>query len=390
MLKFTSQLDALNKVYEEERKKANTLPHRQRDLEWVILNLQLGPFASRAHEVLDRHRAEMPPLEEQTAGDRIWRLALQRMDLRQYTAEEGIAEAAVDSEDPTSPEASRRYIRFNPNEPEPDIREMLDQDGAWFQALNAGLGLSGWGCSVFDHKTSTIYDPAQWRQILQEAQAVGEDSDEEDDLYRGGPGIVSAVCIRDHWEEMSDDEREWCMDIICSEVKRKGDHWNESARIQEDSMSVDRRCACVMPFLLGKSLSEAQRACVRQMLVLALTHAVDEVRWYAASGIGRYLWAIDRELAIRCVNVLATEAMLVQDEADADSKRPRPDMFSHGRSIDDIKAEFAPVVRECFDKEDGISYDAYRKFDSTRGGWRRGQQADHSNLEPSTDRACGN
>ena len=367
ILEFISQLDALNKVYEEERKKANTRPHRQRDLERVIVNLQLGPFASRVHEILDRHRSEMPPLEEQNEVDRIWRLALHRMDLRQYTVAEHIAEAPVDSEDLVSSEDSRKYIRLDPNEPEPDIKEMVEQNASWLQAINARLGLSGWGRSVFDRETSTIYDPAQWRQILQEAQAVGEDSDEEDDLYRGGPGIVSAVCIRDHWEEMSDDEREWCVDIICSEVERKGDHWNKSARIQGDSMSVDRRCAYVMPLLLGKSLSEAQRACVRQMLVLALTHAIDEVRWYAASGIGRYLWAIDRELAIRCVNTLATEAMLVQDEVDADSKRPRPDKFSHGRPIDDIKAEFAPVVRERFDKEDGISDDAHRKFDSTRG-----------------------
>ena len=366
MLGFISQLDVSNKAYEEERKKANARPHRQRDLEQVIVNLQRGPFASRVHELLDRYRSEMPPLEEQNETDRIWRLALHRMDLRQYTVTEHIAEAPVDSEGLISSEDSRKYIRLDPNEPEPDVKEMVEQNASWLQAINARVGLSEWGRSVFDQKTSTIYDPAQWRQILQEAQAVGEDSDEEDDLYRGGPGIVSAVCIRDHWEEMSDDEREWCVDIICSEVKRKGDHWNKSARIQEDSMSVDRRCAYVMPLLLGKSLSEAQRACVRQMLVLALTHAVDEVRWYAASGIGRYLWAIDRELAIRCVNVLATEAMLVQDEVDADSKRPRPDRFSHGRPIDDIKAEFAPVVRECFDKEDGISDDAHRKFDSTR------------------------
>ena len=367
VLGFTSQLDTLNKSYEEERKKANTLPHRQRDLEWVSLYLQWGPFASRVHELLDRHRSEMPPLEEQNEVDRIWRLALHRMDLRQHTVTEHIAEAPVDSEGLISSEDSRKYIRLDPNEPEPDVKEMVEQNASRLQAINARVGLSGWGRSVFDHETSTIYDPAQWRQILQEAQVVGEDSDEEDDLYRGGPGIVSAVCIRDHWEEMSDDEREWCVDSICSEVKRKGDHWNKSARIQEDSMSVDRRCAYVMPLLLGKSLSEAQRACVRQMLVLALTHAIDEVRWYAASGIGRYLWAIDWELAIRCVNTLATEAMLVQDEVDADSKRPRPDKFSHGRPIDDIKAEFAPVVRERFDKEDGISDDAHRKFDSTRG-----------------------
>ena len=126
------------------------------------------------------------------------------------------------------------------------------------------------------------------------------------------PGIVAAVCVRDHWEEMSDDERNWCVNIICSEVEREGDHWDERVRIQRNSTSADRPCACVLPLLLGKSLSKTQRSRVHQMLVLALTHAIDEVRWYVASGIGVYLWTIDRELALRCANVLATEAMLVQ------------------------------------------------------------------------------
>ena len=362
------QLDARNKIYEEERKKADARPHRKRGLECAILNLQLGPFALRVLEILDGFRADMPPLEEQDDDDRVWRLALQRMDLRQYTASEHIAQTPVNSEDLVSSEESRKYIRLDPSEPEPDVKEMVEQNASWVQAIDARLGPLQWGHSIFDGETSTTYDPAQWQQKLQEAQAIGEDSDDEDDLYRGGPGIVSAVCIRDHWEEMSGDEREWCVNIICSEVKRKGDHWNESARIQGDSMSIDRRCAYVMPLLLGKSLSEDQRDCVRQVLVLALTHAVDEVRRYAASGIGKYLWTIDRALALRCVNALATEAMLVQveAEAEADSNRPRPDEFSHGRPICDIKAEFAHVVRERFDKEDGISDDAHRKFDSTR------------------------
>ncbi len=361
------QLDARNRIYEEERKKADARPHRKRDLECAIVDLQLGPLMPRVHEILDRHRAEMLPPEEQNEDDQVWRLALHRMDLRQYRVTEDVAEATVDSEDSASPEDSRRYIHFNLNEPEPDIREMLEQDGAWLQSLNAGLGLLEWGHSIFGHEKTAMYDPAQWKQRLLEAQAVGEDSGEEFDLYRGGPGFVAAVCVRDHWEEMSDDERDWCMGVVCSEVRRESDNWNEFERVQRFDRSPDRPCALVLPLLMEKSLSEAQRACVRQMLVIALTHAIDEVRWYAVSGIGRYLWKIDRALALRCVNALATEAMLVQDEVDADSKRPRPDEFSHGRPIDDIKAEFAHVVRERFDKEDGISDDVHRKFDSTRG-----------------------
>ena len=45
MLEMLPQLLAENKVYEEERKEANRLPHRSQDLESAIANLQLGPFA---------------------------------------------------------------------------------------------------------------------------------------------------------------------------------------------------------------------------------------------------------------------------------------------------------------------------------------------------------
>ena len=141
-----SQLNAIDEIYGEERKRADARPHRKSDLECAIIDLQrLGPLMPRVHEILDRHRAEMPPPEEQDDNDRVWRLALHRMDLRQYTSEEDTAKAAADSEDSDSPEDSRRYIRFNLNEPAPDIREMLKQGGARLQALNTPLGLLGWG-----------------------------------------------------------------------------------------------------------------------------------------------------------------------------------------------------------------------------------------------------
>ena len=86
------QLNARNEIYKEERKKADALPHRKRDLENAIVNLQLGPLMPRVHEILDRYRAEMLPPQEQDDNDRVWRLALHRMDLRQYKVAEDITE----------------------------------------------------------------------------------------------------------------------------------------------------------------------------------------------------------------------------------------------------------------------------------------------------------
>lgn len=364
MFSLMPRLNAWDEVYEEERKEADALRHRSHDLETAIANLQLGPLGPRVYEILDRHRAKMPPVDEQDEDDHIWRLAMHRMDLRRYTVAEDATETPVAPEGRTSPEDGRQYVRLDLRAPEPDIKDMVDQSAAQFQAVNARLGLLMWGLKVFGYEEGTTYDPAQWRQRLQEARTAGvwDGSGEEHDLGRDGLGFVAAVCVRDHWEEMSGDERDWCVNVICSEVERNADNWNHLARVQRGGMEADRPCAWVLPLLLGKPLDEASRSRVRQLLVVALTHAIDEVRWYAALGVGRHLWWIDRELVLRCVNALATEATLVQQAADAEVNRPCHDR----RHIDDIEAEVASVVRRRFFEPDGISADAHRTFDPTR------------------------
>ena len=62
-----------HEVYAEERKHADALPHRQRDLETAVADLQLGPLASRVHALLDNHLAALPPKIQQDEGDRLWR-----------------------------------------------------------------------------------------------------------------------------------------------------------------------------------------------------------------------------------------------------------------------------------------------------------------------------
>lgn len=357
------QLDARNRVYDAERKGADALPHRRHDLETAIANLQLEPLGPRVHQILDRHRAEMPPVEEQDEDNRRWRLAMHRMDLRQYTVAEDTAEAPVAPEDRTSPQDGRQYVRLNLKAPEPDVKEMVDQSATQLQAMNARLGLLMWGLKVFRHEEGTTYDPAQWRQRLLEARTAGvwDSSGEEHDLGRGGPGFVAAVCVHDHWDEMSADERDWCVGVVCSEVEREGDHWNQLARVQRGGMSADRPCAWVLPLLLGKSLDDAQGSRVRQVLVTALTHAIDEVRWHAAVGVGRHLWAMDPGLALRCVNALATEAALVQQAANAEISRS----YEKRRQLDEIEAEAAALVRRRFFEAEAIADDAYQAMDPT-------------------------
>ena len=54
---------------------ANGLPHRSRDLEATIANLQLGPFAPRVHAILDRRIRD----DLQDLGHRVNRKKVRRL-----------------------------------------------------------------------------------------------------------------------------------------------------------------------------------------------------------------------------------------------------------------------------------------------------------------------
>ncbi|WP_434047590.1 MULTISPECIES: nSTAND1 domain-containing NTPase [Sorangium] len=357
-------------IYEHERATADARPHRKCDLELAVLNLQLGPLAVRVQEVLDRHRAALPAPERQDEGDRVWRLALHRMDARRYKATEHTPpEPSADGE--SEPTTKPGFVRLDLDVPESDVKEMVDRASAHLEDMNARSTLYMWATKVFEREPGD-YDPAQWQQRLEEAIAAAKrEPDGEFDWGRGGPGLVAAVCVRDHWNEMTSAHRDWCVDTVCSEVE-KSDQWHHLARVQRNLMSADRACATVIPLLAGKHLDESRSERARKGLVLALTHAVDEVRAHAAAGIGWHLWPIDRDLALRCVRALAAEAMLVQQTFDADrsrqsKRRSRLEKPSgeEWRSTEEIEAEAASSIRAHFFIDGGVAEDADKKLDST-------------------------
>lgn len=354
------QLLVENKIYEDERKEANGLPHRTRDLEAAIGGLQLGPLAPRVHRILDGHLKALPPNSAQEESDLMWRLAIHRMDLRQYTV--------VDTDDSEPPgveandrDSASRYIRLEPKVPDPDLQAMVDESVAEASATNARLGVLMWGLQIFERKDGG-YDPSLWQSKLAEARAIDREVDQGDGSQHA-PGVVAAVCVRDHWEEMNADERVWCVHVVCSEILRRSDQWSHFERIQRFSTAADRPCAAVVALLLSKSLSNHDIQRVREAFTAAITHPTEEVRWYATWSIDRDFWATDPKVAMRCVNVIATEAALLDEALEAQQTHP----YEQRRQFDDIAAVAAKTVRERFWREDGIAENAHTSVDMSAG-----------------------
>ncbi|TAM50784.1 MAG: AAA family ATPase [Nevskiaceae bacterium] len=349
---------AENKIYEEERKKSNALPHRKHDLEVAITNLQLGPLAPRVHAIIDSYIAALPEPDKRNEHDLTWQLALHRMDFRQYDVAPDQPAAgespAADGEGPP-----KNYIRLEPKPPAPEVQQLIDESTKRMGEMNARLDVYMWGLQIFQHEAGSA-DPARWREKLASAKGMDRTADHPDNS-RNAPGFVAAVCVRDHWDELLPEEKEWCIDVICSEISRHADEWGTIDRMQRFSMLADRPCAFVVPLLLSKPLTEAQTKRVRQVFIAALTHPIDEVRWYAIWGMKDKVWAAHPALALRAVNTIATEAALADRDWNAEEKK----RYDKRRTPDRISAAAAADVRGRFWTEGEIAEDAHVRFDIT-------------------------
>lgn len=351
-------LHAENIIFEEERKKSDTLPHRKRDLEVAIANLQLGPLAPRVHAIIDRYIAELPAPDECNEHDLTWQLALSRMDLRQYdVAHDQPTEGNTAVADGES--SQKNYIRLEPKPPAPEVQQLINESTKKMIAMDARLGIYMWGLQIFQREIGSA-DHAQWREKLASAKEMDRTTDHPDNSHNA-PGFIAAVCVRDHWDEMSPEEKDWCVDVICSEISRHADQWGTLDRRQKSSMLADRPCAFVVPLLHSKTLTETQTLRVRRAFIDVVTHPIDEVRWYATLGVDDKFWAGNPSLALRVVNAIATDAAFIDRAWKAEMKK----RYDKRCDPDVIFAASAKDIRRRFWSDKSIAEDAHVRFDIT-------------------------
>lgn len=342
-----------HRVHEMERKMANNLTHRRNDLESAIANLQFGPFRERVHTLLDKHLSALPPKEEQDESDQLWRLAIHRMDLRQYTVSDTIVKEIPDDKAKLG-DPSQRYIQLNSKPLDADLEAIVDKSASVMAVVNARLGLLMWGIHAFRRENGK-YDPEQWTTKLNEAQAMDHNVAEQDGSHHG-PGFVATVCIRDHWDGMTAAQQDWCVDIVCAEVMRHSNAADHIERYQNNPMAADRPCATILTTLLRKPLDPTRVERVKTAFVAALVHPIEQVKWHATLGVDDQVWAIDRALALRCINALAAEVDLINKII-----KERPSTY-HGE-LHNIIAEAKIIVRSRFWEEGGIAEETHITLD---------------------------
>lgn len=287
------QISAEKGIYDKERMESVRLEHRSRNLEYVAVILQmLENFRDRAWALIDAYKAELPPEAEQDEETKFWRIQLHRLDTRNFV-EAGRTEDG--------------HVLIGTCGPEPDLQQVIEAQKPRSAAFESAISLLNWGISAFEGKSAS----SDWNERLGKAQEyVGtkKASDGERDLAAGGPVYVAAVCIRDHWQEMSTEQQQWCAQTVCDAVDAEADVTEHVSVVARNPIGGSLPAAFIVSALFGKTLSQKIRTRLLPTLAKAVMNAVEETVTYAMRGVGQFLWTSDRELALTCVQALVTDA----------------------------------------------------------------------------------
>ena len=339
-----------HKLYESERKTADGLEHRRRDIEDMALRLQFTPQRDAVWKLLDAHQRALPPLDLQERRHQLWRLSLHRMDIRGYAPVNEVNVASNDGgsaeeHEPSNENQGSEDTYFVPSRIEGDIQEIITQNAERQVDLNEDLSLLNWGYSTMFSRSGTTADPAFWQEMLEKSQQRLLDLREPEGYARGGPSFIAAACIRDHWVDMDEGNRRWCIGLLIGEVKRHCNVDDRSIyRASSTSLDSDRAAAYVLPRAMIDESSGTLNQDVFEAVATALTHSVVEVAQYAAQGVGFYSQGIWDDLAYQYAAALAKGAM-IHAEMDA-AQREKPynewrDWHAIEREADGAAREFA-------------------------------------------------
>ncbi len=279
-------------VFEHERREAGKREHRWRNMEHLCLQLQMTPAREKVFTILDNYLAALPTVDQQDDGHRQWRIMLHRMDARHFKATQRTEEGVV----------------WQAGALAADLEEFRQRDTPANQIREQRMGLFVWGLGVFTGDNLNSNPPALWREKLAAVRALPpEENDTPPMLHFSGGTHIAAVCLRDHWEELSADERDWCIETVCVKIEARDESGllPYSRVTQTDSLAP---CALIIPFLLARDHEAARVSRLLRCLSRLILHPTGDVSHFAAHGIGLFLLPVNRALALSCVAAMLAHA----------------------------------------------------------------------------------
>lgn len=307
---FMPSFNLTDQIYEEERSQSAALSHRDSDIETFAINLQLTDNREQVWQVIDENRAALPAIQEQSEADKLWRLALHRIDIRGMDFRPSPPVSGGDSE--TEDSKQEEYVALVPKNLEPDIEEIVEQGTRHSSQSLEGLSLWAWGHSICRRESETTFEI--WKDKLSLAKARMQEETNSSSTFPGsGSGFVAAIGVQDFWDEMGEGDRSWCIERMIEAIEKNSDSRDRTVMVSVGSLNPDGFSAYALPRIIQALGVGSIDDRLLATLSKALTHAVLEVRKYAAAGVGKYLGKTEPALVVLCAAALSMQAKLIED-----------------------------------------------------------------------------
>lgn len=392
---FLSGINPAHLFFENERRASNKLPHRQKELETVALELQVTARRAEVWAIID-HQREL--LGGGAPGEtKMQRLALHRMDLRGYRyAEAPASQAPIDSislpdDDRSSdvvsteggadgavagtvdvesigaeppavvrPDSSQTVAYIEPGMLEPDLAETVANARRDLADMNRDAGLTVAAQKAWDEPGGA--EAARWRELLQEARALAEREEQVPYYHRGASGVVAAVCLRDHLGDMEEQDQAWCIGRVARTLREAADAGGDGP-FRTGVFDADKPSAAVAALVVAKAPALTSGP-PSDLLVMALTHPSADVVDHAYAGARLYLDGENRELRWRLIAAAIAEAgawkAIHAAENDWHSiDEPRPKVDRHALLEQGVRAGLAASMEDAKTALSSLTLDSW-------------------------------
>jgi hypothetical protein len=270
---------------EEERRTAKKRPWRKEGLELLAARLQFSQWRDETIDAIDTLRGSAPNNERM-------RFLFHRIDSRGWKAIE---------------DKDNNRILFEPENLEPDLEAIQQKTQEEMRMIDRFSALFVWARKVFEHEALDNNYYETWNDALAEAKQLIEELEagvvkDLSPMDYGGLVTAAAVFLRDHSYELTEEDIDWCVELITPTVTASADTDNPIAIADATDHLGVAAAASILPILLDFSSQEDEKLMVKRLIAAALTHANENVRNAAAEGIREHLWQRDSEFARNCIN----------------------------------------------------------------------------------------
>ncbi len=187
-------VDNRNSYNQKERIKSNNLPHRNKDLERLICNMQLGKYKDRIFEIFDQHKKDLKNEDVE------WKNILTRIDSRNWEPgkivdlENGLKGVTIEVKQDA--DVIKQHKEYD---------EMMGERRKLYE-------ISGWSRDLLDRKKVENNSFDQWRRYYKFITGKRNLQDPYLEDFSG----FAVVGIRDFLSKLSKKEKKYCVDIILS------------------------------------------------------------------------------------------------------------------------------------------------------------------------------